>query len=105
MFQIVCIESARPQRAFDGAPSGWRMAMVHMSGRAAESLVIWDNTGTMHRATPHDPNSGRMLHRFAVDELYFAAELVRQGLRGRQKCVLELRKTASFQSAADTDRD
>jgi alpha-ketoglutarate-dependent taurine dioxygenase len=25
--------------------------------------VIWDNTGTMHRATPYDPNSGRMLHR------------------------------------------
>lgn len=26
-------------------------------------LVIWDNTGTMHRATPYDPNCGRMLHR------------------------------------------
>ena len=26
-------------------------------------LVMWDNTGTMHRATPYDPNSGRMLHR------------------------------------------
>jgi alpha-ketoglutarate-dependent taurine dioxygenase len=26
-------------------------------------LVIWDNTGTMHRATPYDPNAGRMLHR------------------------------------------
>lgn len=25
--------------------------------------VIWDNTGTMHRATPYDPKSGRMLHR------------------------------------------
>jgi alpha-ketoglutarate-dependent taurine dioxygenase len=25
--------------------------------------VIWDNTGTMHRATPYDPNAGRMLHR------------------------------------------
>jgi alpha-ketoglutarate-dependent taurine dioxygenase len=25
--------------------------------------VIWDNTGTMHRATPYDPNSGRMMHR------------------------------------------
>jgi hypothetical protein len=38
VFQIVCIESARPQRAFDGAPSGWRMAMVHVSGRAAKSF-------------------------------------------------------------------
>jgi len=26
-------------------------------------LVIWDNTGTMHRATPYDPNSGRLMHR------------------------------------------
>lgn len=26
-------------------------------------LVIWDNTGTMHRATPYDPKAGRMLHR------------------------------------------
>lgn len=25
--------------------------------------VIWDNTGTMHRATPYDPNAGRRLHR------------------------------------------
>jgi alpha-ketoglutarate-dependent taurine dioxygenase len=26
-------------------------------------LVIWDNCGTMHRATPYDPKSGRMMHR------------------------------------------
>lgn len=26
-------------------------------------LVIWDNTGTMHRATPYDPTSGRLLQR------------------------------------------
>ena len=26
-------------------------------------LVIWDNCGTMHRATPYDPASGRMMHR------------------------------------------
>jgi alpha-ketoglutarate-dependent taurine dioxygenase len=26
-------------------------------------LVMWDNTGTMHRAEPYDLNSGRMLHR------------------------------------------
>jgi alpha-ketoglutarate-dependent sulfate ester dioxygenase len=26
-------------------------------------MVIWDNCGTMHRATPYDPASGRMLHR------------------------------------------
>lgn len=26
-------------------------------------LVIWDNTGTLHRACPYDLNSGRLMHR------------------------------------------
>jgi alpha-ketoglutarate-dependent taurine dioxygenase len=26
-------------------------------------MVIWDNCGTMHQATPYDPASGRMMHR------------------------------------------
>jgi len=26
-------------------------------------LVMWDNTGTMHRAEPYDPQCGRLLHR------------------------------------------
>jgi alpha-ketoglutarate-dependent taurine dioxygenase len=30
-------------------------------------LVLWDNTGTMHRARPFDPNSGRLLNRFTLD--------------------------------------
>jgi alpha-ketoglutarate-dependent taurine dioxygenase len=30
-------------------------------------LVIWDNTGTMHRAMPYDPNSGRILHRTKLE--------------------------------------
>lgn len=30
-------------------------------------LVIWDNTGTMHRATPYDPKAGRMLHRTKLE--------------------------------------
>lgn len=25
--------------------------------------VMWDNTGTLHRATPYDPDCGRLLHR------------------------------------------
>ena len=25
--------------------------------------VMWDNTGTLHRAMPYDPDCGRMLHR------------------------------------------
>lgn len=30
-------------------------------------MVIWDNTGTMHRATPYDPDCGRMLHRTKLE--------------------------------------
>jgi alpha-ketoglutarate-dependent taurine dioxygenase len=30
-------------------------------------VVIWDNTGTMHRALPFDLESGRLMHRFAVE--------------------------------------
>ncbi|MYM62378.1 TauD/TfdA family dioxygenase [Pseudomaricurvus sp. HS19] len=30
-------------------------------------LVIWDNTGTMHRAKPYDPASGRLLHRTKLE--------------------------------------
>jgi alpha-ketoglutarate-dependent taurine dioxygenase len=29
--------------------------------------VIWDNTGTMHRAIPYDPNCGRMMHRTKLE--------------------------------------
>lgn len=30
-------------------------------------LVMWDNTGTLHRALPYDVNSGRMLHRTKLE--------------------------------------
>jgi alpha-ketoglutarate-dependent taurine dioxygenase len=30
-------------------------------------LVMWDNTGTMHRAEPYDPKSGRLLHRTKLE--------------------------------------
>lgn len=30
-------------------------------------LVIWNNTGTLHRARPFDPACGRLLHRFTLD--------------------------------------
>ncbi|MGB8365814.1 MAG: TauD/TfdA dioxygenase family protein [Rhizomicrobium sp.] len=30
-------------------------------------LLMWDNTGTMHRARPYDPNCGRLLHRFTLN--------------------------------------
>lgn len=30
-------------------------------------LLIWNNTGTLHRARPFDPTSGRLLHRFTLE--------------------------------------
>jgi alpha-ketoglutarate-dependent taurine dioxygenase len=30
-------------------------------------LVIWDNTGTMHRAEPYDPDCGRTMHRTKLE--------------------------------------
>ena len=30
-------------------------------------LLIWDNTGTMHRVLPFDEDSGRELHRFTLN--------------------------------------
>ncbi|PLK26218.1 TauD/TfdA family dioxygenase [Novosphingobium sp. TH158] len=30
-------------------------------------LLIWDNTGTMHRAMPYPADSGRQLHRFTLN--------------------------------------
>lgn len=30
-------------------------------------LVMWDNTGTMHRAEAYDPKSGRLLHRTKLE--------------------------------------
>ena len=33
----------------------------------AGDLVIWDNTGTMHRAEAYDPACGRMMHRTKLE--------------------------------------
>jgi alpha-ketoglutarate-dependent taurine dioxygenase len=30
-------------------------------------LVMWDNTGTMHRVRPFDLASGRLMHRFTLE--------------------------------------
>jgi alpha-ketoglutarate-dependent taurine dioxygenase len=30
-------------------------------------LIVWNNTGTMHRARPFDPRSGRLLNRFSLE--------------------------------------
>jgi len=38
-------------------------AFVYRHQWTVGDLVMWDNTGTMHRATAYDPASGRRLHR------------------------------------------
>lgn len=40
-----------------------RPQFVYRHRWSVGDLVMWDNTGTMHRARPYDPASGRMLHR------------------------------------------
>jgi alpha-ketoglutarate-dependent taurine dioxygenase len=40
---------------------------VYRHSWKAGDIVIWDNTGTMHRVRPFDLESGRRLHRFAVE--------------------------------------
>ena len=30
-------------------------------------LVLWDNTGVLHRAHPYEPESGRLMHRATID--------------------------------------
>jgi alpha-ketoglutarate-dependent taurine dioxygenase len=36
---------------------------VYSHAWSVGDAVMWDNTGTMHRAMPYDPNCGRLLHR------------------------------------------
>ena len=40
-----------------------REEFSHSHEWSVGDLVIWDNTGTMHRAEPYDPTCGRMMHR------------------------------------------
>jgi alpha-ketoglutarate-dependent taurine dioxygenase len=36
-------------------------------------LVLWDNTGILHRAHPYEPESGRLMHRTTIDSEQSAA--------------------------------
>ena len=40
-----------------------RPEFVYRHRWALGDVVMWDNTGTLHRAQPYDPTSGRLLHR------------------------------------------
>jgi len=43
-----------------------RFTMRHHWERG--DLVLWDNTGILHRAHPYGPGSGRLMHRTTVDQ-------------------------------------
>jgi alpha-ketoglutarate-dependent taurine dioxygenase len=40
-----------------------RPPFVHQHDWTVGDLVIWDNTGTMHRVVPYSAESGRLMHR------------------------------------------
>jgi alpha-ketoglutarate-dependent taurine dioxygenase len=42
-----------------------RFTMRHRWERG--DLVLWDNTGILHRAHPYEPASGRLMHRTTID--------------------------------------
>lgn len=44
-----------------------RPEYVYRHSWRRNDLVVWNNTGTLHRARPFDPGSGRLLHRFTLD--------------------------------------
>jgi alpha-ketoglutarate-dependent taurine dioxygenase len=48
-----------------------RFTMRHHWERG--DLVLWDNTGILHRAHPYAPESGRLMHRTTVDQTEAAA--------------------------------
>jgi alpha-ketoglutarate-dependent taurine dioxygenase len=52
-----------------------RFTMRHHWERG--DLVLWDNTGILHRAHPYGPESGRLMHRTTVDQTDGAATLSR----------------------------
>jgi hypothetical protein len=39
------------------------LANVYRHHWQVSDMVIWDNTGTLHRALPYDHKSGRLMHR------------------------------------------
>ncbi len=44
-----------------------RREFIYSHDWRENDLVIWNNTGTMHRARPFDPACGRLLNRFSID--------------------------------------
>ena len=61
---VVGMAPKESQRALHGLRE-WatREEFTHSHAWSTGDLVIWDNTGTMHRAEPYDATCGRMMHR------------------------------------------
>ena len=57
---------------FDDAGDGMRGAhaeqdkYVYRHKWRMGDVVVWDNTGTMHRVQPYSKDSGRMMHRVTL---------------------------------------
>ena len=54
---------ALPQRTMDSAT---QPQFVYRHKWQLGDIVMWDNTGTMHKAQPYAEDSGRLLHRTTV---------------------------------------
>ncbi|MEO6093101.1 MAG: TauD/TfdA family dioxygenase [Novosphingobium sp.] len=59
------MESARIIHGLRDWATGERFSYSHEW--SVGDLVIWDNTGTMHRAEAYDPTCGRMMHRTKLE--------------------------------------
>ena len=66
--QIAGMEFSESE-AFLGALRQWatQPAFVYRHTWQMGDLLIWDNTGTMHRVLPFPEESGRQLHRFTLN--------------------------------------
>lgn len=56
-----------------------RPEYVYSHSWRPDDLLIWNNTGTLHRARPFDASSGRLLHRFTLE----GEEPIRAPAQGR----------------------
>jgi alpha-ketoglutarate-dependent taurine dioxygenase len=61
---VVGKSAAESARILHGLREWATSAPYHYSHEwSVGDAVMWDNTGTLHRATPYDPDCGRLLHR------------------------------------------
>lgn len=68
---VARVEGMHPADSFDLLTRLWASAMrdeyIYSHLWRHNDLVIWNNTGTLHRARPYTADSGRLLHRFTLE--------------------------------------